>query len=188
MLSTVFVSSDQFLMYSKELKQQLRVKRQWWNALPSLLLWIASGAPFAAEPAVTPAGKIESQALVELSGLAVSRRVDVRWWGHNDSGNPAQIFALDANGRARGAVMVDAPNIDWEDIASYKQQGVAYLAIADTGDNFSLRRDVSILILREPAEALPEHLALDREIRFAFEDGPRDCESLAADPLRDRFC
>lgn len=178
------------------LRRQLKVVTHRWNAwalVPcfgafAALPMLAATALAAADPAIRPVGNIADETLIELSGLAVSRRVDDRWWGHNDSGNPAELFAFDGRGRSLGRIALDAPAFDWEDIASYRQGGVAYLAVADTGDNFSFRAQVSIQIVAEPGAALPSApLKPVRTIDFRFEDGPRDCESLAADPARRRF-
>lgn len=142
----------------------------------------------AADPAIRPVGEIQSEALVELSGIAVSRRVPARWWGHNDSGNAAELFAFDGRGRSLGRVAIDAAELDWEDLASYRRDGVAYLAIADTGDNFSFRSQLAIQIIAEPGAELPaQPLKPVQTIAFRFEDGPRDCEALAADPAQRRF-
>lgn len=172
------------------------MNRHRWNlnaavaALAAFL--IVSGPADAAGPESAVAayfrltGRIDDAALNELSGLAVSRRAPGRWWGLNDSGNAPLLYALGADGRPQGQVTVSNLNTDWEDLASYEQDGQAYLAIADTGDNFSFRSQVSIWVLAEPT--LPAGgIAQTREIRFRYEDGPRDCESLAADPQRGRF-
>jgi hypothetical protein len=171
------------------------VNRQGWNlnaARALLVVCVVAGVARAAEPQPAPvspfvrAGRIGEVALSELSGLAVSRRLAGRWWGLNDSGNAPVLYALGPDGRSQGQVTVSNLNTDWEDLARYEQDGQAYLAIADTGDNFSFRGQVSIWVLAEPA--LPaDGIATTREIRFRYEDGPRDCESLAADPLRGRF-
>ena len=164
---------------------------QGWNlngtaALLAAILLISTPVSVNAAEVFMRTGQVEDAALNELSGLAVSRRVADRWWGLNDSGNAPVLYALGPNGRSQGQVTVSNFNTDWEDLASYEQNGQSYLAIADTGDNFSFRSQVSIWVLPEPT--LPASgIAQTREIRFRYEDGPRDCESLAADPGRGRF-
>jgi hypothetical protein len=139
-------------------------------------------------PGFEPTGQLQDPALVELSGLARSRTDPQRFWGINDSGNAAELFALDARGQALGRVAVgDSFNRDWEDLASYRDpQGRAWLAIADTGDNRAIRDSVQLLLVPEPApdaglSAVPQRL------RFRWPDGPRDCESLAVDLPGQRF-
>jgi hypothetical protein len=178
------------------LREQVKVATQRWNRsrpgrrlrASAALLLLALPALAAADAAIRQVGTIADEALVELSGIAVSRRLPDRWWGHNDSGNPAELFAFDGRGRSLGKITLAAPAFDWEDMASYQRDGVAYLAVADTGDNFSFRAQLSIQIVAEPGAELPSApLKPVRTIDFRFEDGPRDCESLAADPARRRF-
>jgi len=170
------------------LRRQAHVSAHWWNAGCLAVLLTLTALPLAAADApVTRAGALGIPALVELSGLAVSRRVPDRWWGHNDSGNASELFAFDRRGRAIGSVAVPAGAFDWEDMASFRQDGVAYLAVADTGDNFGLRAQLAIQIFAEPDATLPAQLAPLRTIAFQFEDGARDCEGLAADPAQQRF-
>jgi len=124
---------------------------------------------------------IQDGALSEISGCARSHRANGELWAHNDSGNPAVIYRLDARGEVRARVPVpDAPALDWEDIAAFSVEGRPYLAIADTGDNFALRERVAVLLLPEPepgaSAARPE-----RVIEFQYADGPRDVEALAVD-------
>jgi hypothetical protein len=174
------------------LRRQAHVARHGWNPAAlwpgaALLLAAVTAPAVATDAPVRRAGAIEAPALIELSGIAVSRRLPGRWWGHNDSGNAAELFAFDGGGRALGSVAVAAPMFDWEDIASYRQDGLAYLAVADTGDNFSLREQLAIQVFAEPGEPLPAELRPLRTIAFRFEDGSRDCEGLAADPAHQRF-
>jgi hypothetical protein len=79
-----------------------------------------------------------------------------------------------------------ARNKDWEDLASFTMDGVPYLLIADHGDNNAQRGVCTLYLLREPA--LPDpganlngDVAIEREIRFRYEGGPRDCEAVAVD-------
>ncbi len=188
-----------FLSVDSELPRLLKVNRQRWNRNAAvrvlgaaLMVWgwaVAAAADSVADTYFRyfrPSGHIDEPALNELSGLAVSRRTAGRWWGLNDSGNAPMLYAMSPDGRSQGQVTVSSLNTDWEDLASYQRDGQAWLAIADTGDNFGFRSQVSIWVLPEPT--LPaKGIAQTREIRFRFEDGPRDCESLAADPQRGRF-
>lgn len=152
------------------------------SAAPPVLAAKAAPAP------VQRVGALQAAALTELSGLAVSRRVPGRWWGVNDSGNAAVLYAFDDHGRAQGEVTAGGGAFDWEDLASYRRDGVAYLAVADTGDNFGLRSQLDIQIYAEPgAELQATPLQPLRTLAFRFEGGARDCEGLAADPGHDRF-
>jgi len=148
----------------------------------------ATPDPAPQAPGFLQTGRLADDALVELSGLARSRIQEQRFWGINDSGNTAELFALDAQGRALGRVIVrEALNWDWEDLASYRDpDGRAWLAIADTGDNRAIRDSVQLLLVPEPAPDAKLSTAA-RRLRFRWPDGPRDCESLAVDLAGQRF-
>lgn len=163
-----------------------------WNAWRSgmavaLLATSASSLAAPPTPSLREAGRVQVTDLIELSGLAPSQRVAGRWWGHNDSGGGAWLYAFDERGQEQGRVLATVGAFDWEDMASYRQQGLALLAVADTGDNFSARNRLSVQVFEEPPAELPAQLTPVRTIEFRFEDGPRDCEGLAADPAQDRF-
>lgn len=117
----------------------------------------------------------------ELSGLYASRREAGRLWGLNDSGHPPELLSFDAALRFHRAIPVQgAVNRDWEDLAGFEDAGQSWLAIADTGDNFSLRAETAIIFVPEPAADSPRAIAT-RTLRFTWADGPRDCEAVAVD-------
>lgn len=133
-----------------------------------------------------PLPELRSAVLTELSGLAVSRREPARLWAVNDSGNAASLVALNGRSEVVGVVPVqDGDNHDWEDLASFELDGRPWLLIADTGDNFSLRSEVALILLPEPRPSDPG-VRPERVIRFRYEDGPRDCEAVAVDAPRRR--
>ncbi len=100
----------------------------------------------------------------EMSGIARSP-LDGLFWVHNDSGDEARLFALDAAGRVQipasladeyhgvtkqpgkrqwpGVLIDNASNKDWEDLAS---DGLN-LYIADLGNNGNSRRDLGIFVV-----------------------------------------
>jgi hypothetical protein len=126
-------------------------------------------------------GAIQNRDLPELSGLVASHRQRGLYWGLNDSGNPPRLLALEPGRRIVANVAVgDGSNLDWEDLAAFEQDGQPWLLIADTGDNFSLRREAVLLLLPEPSPDA-SHATPARHIRFHYEDGPRDCEAVAVD-------
>jgi hypothetical protein len=134
------------------------------------------------------AGRAGSPKLSEASGLAVSQRRGDLLWSHNDSGQRQRLYAFGPDGGERGRVWVDdVEPFDWEDLASFSWRGTPYLLIADTGDNWSWRDSVELLVIEEPQlrEArFPRgtSAAVAWRVRFRFEDGPRDCEAVAVDP------
>lgn len=153
-----------------------------------ICLFITAAVP--AEPAfrMLPSdAKLSSPAVDEASGLAASRATDGFLWMINDSGGTPEIHLAQSDGTPRGAVTVaDTRNIDWEDLAAFSLDGKHFLLIADTGDNGSKRESVTLLIVREPklpadGESLSGKVPVAWKINFTFEDGPRDCESVAVD-------
>lgn len=118
----------------------------------------------------------------ELSGLAASHRHEGIYWTHNDSGNAAELFAIRADGEVVARVRVKgASQFDWEDIASWvDDEGQRWLAIGDIGDNFAIRRHLTLYIVPEPMLEQTE-VAVARTLRIHFSNGPRDAEALAVD-------
>lgn len=155
----------------------------------SLWLWLCSmvllfsAAAHAGEAGFEFIGKRQVENLSELSGLAVSQRNPRRYWGLNDSGHAASLFVLDPGPQLYREIAIEgALNHDWEDLASFRLDGKPYLLVADTGNNFSFRGEVSLLLLLEP-EHDADQASVEREIRFVFEDGSRDCEAIAVDAV-----
>ena len=96
-------------------------------------------------------GKIESNEITESSGLASSLCQPGVLWTHNDSGDDAFIYAINAKGSHLGTWRVkDARNGDWEDIASYKEGATCYLYIGDIGNNKKDKSDHTVYRVKEP--------------------------------------
>ena len=133
--------------------------------------------------------QIQSPAVTEASGLAISTQNEHFLWTHNDSGNPPELNLLNTDGADRGKITVsNATNIDWEDIASFTLDGKSYLLVADTGDNNASRKICTVYILREPVlpadgQRLSGTVAAEWHIDFTYAGGPRDCESVAVDSV-----
>ncbi|EQD65719.1 integral membrane protein, partial [mine drainage metagenome] len=89
----------------------------------------ALAAPGAVLTRAQTQGTVDDARLSELSGLAVSPSDPTRYWAHNDSGNPAELFALDRAGHVLAQVRITgATAFDWEDIAAFTLRGKPYLA------------------------------------------------------------
>ena len=151
---------------------------------------LLAAATLAAEPAfvVKPGdAKLTSPAVTEASGLAASPSAEGFLWMVNDSGGTPEIHLAQTDGTPRGAVTVsDVVNKDWEDLAAFTFNGKPHLLIADTGDNGSARETCNLYIVREPklpaeGETLSGKAPILWQITFTYEDGPRDCESVAVD-------
>jgi hypothetical protein len=139
-------------------------------------------APFA-HPVVV--GSLLDPELVEVSGLARSRRGETLLWAVNDGGNPLRLHAISLKGERLAAFDLDVPDagdVDWEDLASFHWQGSDYLLIPDVGDNRSWRRSLRLWLVEEPS--LDEAGARLTPLRYGelvFEGGARDCEAVAVD-------
>lgn len=130
----------------------------------------------------------------ESSGLACSRRTPGVFWTHNDSGGRPRVFAFNRKGEHLAELTIrGARAIDWEDMCSFKQGGKSYLLLADTGDNARKRKRCTLYIVEEPKldptkrnvklfVKNTQNAKIAKRIRYTYEDGPHDCESVAVDP------
>ena len=147
--------------------------------------------------AVEPAGRVTHGELSEISGIVKSSYGDF-YWVHNDSGDTARVYAIDADSNPvkppylrvsadkwPGHRIDNAWHTDWEDIAL--ADGMLYLA--DVGNNGNARRDLGIYVVNE---ADPRTVASMRALkfipirypdqrRFPAEQWHFDCEAVFAD-------
>lgn len=137
--------------------------------------------------------RVASPELTEISGLAASERHEDVLWAHNDSGSPADIYAVGRDGAHLGRYAVaGADAVDWEDISLGRspRDDRDHLFIGDIGNNFGRSRgDDRPLVIYRVAE--PDELVGDadgatepaRALEVTFEDGNRDAEALMFDPI-----
>lgn len=135
-----------------------------------------------------PQGEFVAQnpAITEMSGLANSPLHPGVFYALNDSGDQPRIFLFDQQGRDLGTLPITgALAVDWEDMASYRQNGRGYLVIADVGDNEAVRPFVNLYTVEEPAVTPPLDGPLNvlRHMIVQYPDGARDCEGVAVDPV-----
>lgn len=137
---------------------------------------------------------VRARAVVEASGLGVSRNHDGVLWAHNDSGDTARVFALGEDGGRLGTFrLAGARATDWEDLAiGPGADGRDALYLADIGDNAAARQSVTIYRVPEPevtagAEAQNTDLEGVEAYPFMYPDGPRDAEALFVDGASDSF-
>jgi hypothetical protein len=139
-------------------------------------------------------GFTHDESLQELSGIAVSRRDGQTFWSLNDGGNAAQLVPVSHERKPHSIEQAVRPavnvaqvlNNDWEDLAAYVDGGQPMLVIADTGDNLGLRFGLRLVFVPEP-EPGQTTVQPTRLLRFSWEGGPRDRESLAVDPIGRRI-
>jgi hypothetical protein len=110
----------------------------------------------------------------EVSGLAASRSSPGTYWAIQDSGNPAELIAFDPVDESFRRVEIEGvSNLDFEDLAIGPD---AMVWVADIGDNFTIRRRVTLHHFPEPAPQL--EVVEPQTIDATYEDGPRDAEAL----------
>ena len=131
----------------------------------------------------TVTGHVAAPDAKELSGLAFSRTQANVLWTHNDSGDSARVFAVDAAGKLLAELAVPgAENVDWEDIA-VGPAGAIY--VADIGDNLAKRPSVVVYRVPEPkvtGASAPAQTATAQRFELRYPDGARDAEALLVDP------
>jgi hypothetical protein len=171
-----------------------RTTAAYFSVLVPLALCSCSRAapekPVAFAPA-RPMGIVRSDALSEISGLVASRQNPGVLWVHNDSGEAARVFALDAHAELLGTCTITGAQArDWEDIAlgPGPDPNRPYLYLGDIGDNQGRRPDVTVYRVPEPrvdaARPFGTMTAGPADaLRLVYPDRPRDAETLLVDPL-----
>jgi hypothetical protein len=144
------------------------------------MVWLAIG--FDDPKPLERVGRFEDPSLVEVSGIVPSRKHPGIFWVHNDSGNPPAMFAVKADGSVVRTYRVEAPNVDWEDIAI---DDSGHLYLGDIGNNDNRLPLRAIYRIDEPdptapATDLPIKPTLSTYYRFP-EKGRFDAESLFVD-------
>jgi len=127
-------------------------------------------------------GKLEDGNIREASGLARSQLQKNVLWIINDNGAGEWVHAVNPRGKRLGEFdLKKSDNKDWEDLASFRLDGKAYLLVADIGDNDARHKTRTLYIVEEPTVAKGEKAKLDWQIDYRYPDGPRDAESVAVD-------
>lgn len=132
-------------------------------------------------------GTVSTPGLTEISGLeSISGPTVVV---HNDDGEPA-LYVL-AKGELFATLHVaGAHNRDWEDLTWVPHATGRWLAIGDIGDN-DVRRDSIRIYFVDPLDPSATvavggeqiEVTIKHELELTYPDGPRDCESMAYDPV-----
>ena len=135
-------------------------------------------------------GIIESDAIIEASGIAASRKNPGVFWTHNDSGDKSRIFAFDSTGgHIATFYLAGVQNRDWEDICigPGEIEGEQYIYIGNIGDNSARYFPKYIYRIIEPTLTFGETPTdtviynVDR-LAFGYENGKRNAETLMIDP------
>jgi len=139
-------------------------------------------------------GTLRSPDIDEASGLAASRCQNGVLWTHNDSGGGPFIFAISLTGEDLGTWRVpDVKNIDWEDIAGFKDPaGRCFVYIGEIGDNDRLRPEHAIYRIPEPHISTDTKRVGNRDapntaasdtLRFTYPDDNENAETLLVHPV-----
>jgi len=143
------------------------------------------GSTSASTYTLEQAGSLQPRQLVEASGMSFSGLQAEVIWLINDSGNPAEIFAIDTAGRKLGIFRVKAPNRDWEDLAQFTVNGESFLLVADIGDNRRVYDEYLLHVLAEPqidsrsSANSPSELVPIMTFAMRYPDGSHNSEAAA---------
>lgn len=136
---------------------------------------------------IEQSGWLVSPRLIEASGMQASHSHEGDYFVHNDENKPV-IYAIDETGADLGSVLiVPAKNKDWEDITSIPVEGGRWIVAGDIGDNRAKRKSIRLYFAEEPqtgkSNRYSGQLELKHWLSLTYPDGPRDCESMAYDPV-----
>ncbi len=167
----------------------LSAQRGLWLVSCLLLVVTIGLAYLAAGSAVTDAADpvagivyLTDERITESSGLAKSHHVPGCFWTHNDSGDSARLFAFDERGDVTGGcTLAGVKAVDFEDLASFVQDGIPRLLVADVGDNRGRRSLVTLYIFDEPDPRTSGEITDWQRLDLRYPDGPRDCEAVTVD-------
>jgi hypothetical protein len=174
-----------------DLRGTLNVVRRALLSVAALSWLVALALPAAAGdstpvPSASALFSLGDQRIDESSGLAASS--DGRYvYTHNDSGDSARFFKVDARGNTAAVYTLrGAKNIDWEDMATGADAaGHRILYFGDIGDNTASRKEVDVYRVAEPTGRSGDVPWV--RYRFAYPDGAHDAEALLVDPRTQRI-
>ncbi len=133
------------------------------------------------------AGLINTNLLMEASGMGASINFPNYLWVNNDSGDQARVYLIDNKAQYVGFANINgANNVDWEDMAISKNEaGKGIIYLADTGDNSFLFNTYAIYKMDEPT-ILPNtngdvQINNVQKFEFVYPDGKKDTEALIVD-------
>ena len=138
-------------------------------------------------------GTIKTDEITESSGIVHSKCQENVFWTHNDSGDGAFIFALNRRGEKLGTFKVaDAKNVDWEDIAAFRDaNGECFLYVGDIGNNVRVRGEFIIYLVKEPRiserdktsnKKNPSKTETAQAVKFDYPEMRHDAETLFVHP------
>lgn len=154
---------------------------------PAGFLW-GQAAPGDLKATVLGQHPFQHQRLTESSALVPSATEKGILWTLNDSDNPAELFATDTLGRARGVVRVEgAENVDWEAMAGARCGNAHCLYVADVGDNRERRSSVQLYRVREPNAGSDSLARPNAILTVTYPDKPHNVEAIVVTPAQDVY-
>jgi hypothetical protein len=131
--------------------------------------------------------KLDFNDAAEASGIIAGYINKDLLYTHNDSGGKPIIYILDYHGKKKGEWLLKGiKNRDWEEIAISQENGKSFIFIGDIGDNKAKHNYCSIYKFSEMQfdNNMPNTIIKNiQEIKYQYEDGPRDAEAFFIDPL-----
>lgn len=138
-------------------------------------------------------GALSDARIAESSGVAASRRFPGFIWTHNDSGDVARVFLLNARGQTAAVVNLSGANArDYEDIAVAGNGDKAQVYVGDIGDNKSRRDTLTVYRFAESQVArdalsstrlnaqASQIAVVPQTMTLRYPDGAHDAETLIA--------
>jgi len=68
---------------------------------------------------------------------------------------------------------------DWESLDRFDYEQQSWLLVADTGDNLARRQSSVLYVVAEPGAGQQREFGRIRQVRFSYEGGPHNVESVA---------
>ena len=136
------------------------------------------------EKSMVQLGRIESQKIVESSGLALSHYFKDAFWTLNDSGNSNEIYLISFDGKLLSTVeLKGVKNLDWEAMCPAKIDGQNFLIIGDVGDNGRRRKYCELHLIREPSKQKQSAKTKPISIKIEYPDGAVNCEAIGFEQI-----
>lgn len=135
----------------------------------------------------TTVGKIDTSAMPEASGLAISKTHPGRLYHINDKGNSPTVYVTDKAGKISQQFEISLANTataDTESLGYGPCAAKTCLFIGDIGDNNSSRTSIQLAWLEEKATYSPSE-KLTGQISMTYPDGAQNAEGFFIDSKGD---
>jgi hypothetical protein len=158
-----------------------------------ILFWGAYGHHRLINQETDITGALSSKVMNETSGIAASGISKDLYYVHNDSGDTSRFFAITPNGKLKATIYFKGDSKerfavhDCEDIAvgPGPAKGKSYVYLGDIGDNYSVRKYLTVYRMEEKASWATDSLAQATAVplHLKYPDKPKDAETLMVDPI-----